>query len=61
MLQTVFGPSCMTRASVFVWHKRFKEGNESVGDDESCGRSNKVNSPEWIGQSVRIEVTMLRF
>ena len=26
MLQTAFGPSCMNRASVFEWHKRFKEG-----------------------------------
>ena len=26
MLQTAFGASCMNRASVFEWHKRFKEG-----------------------------------
>ena len=26
ILQTVFGPSCMNRASVFERHKRFKEG-----------------------------------
>ena len=26
MLQTAFGVSCMNRASVFEWHKRFKEG-----------------------------------
>ena len=25
-LQTAFGASCMNRASVFEWHKRFKEG-----------------------------------
>ena len=24
----------MTRASVFEWYKRFKEGRESVRDDE---------------------------
>ena len=34
MLQTVFGASCMNRASVFEWHKGFKEGRESVRDDE---------------------------
>ena len=33
MLQTAFGASCMNRASVFEWHKRFKEGRESVRDD----------------------------
>ena len=26
MLQTAFGESCINRASVFEWHKRFKEG-----------------------------------
>ena len=59
MLQTAFRPSCMNRASVFEWHKRFKEGRESVQDDERFGRSKEVNTPELIGQTVR--VTMLRF
>ncbi len=45
MLQTAFGPSCMNRASVFEWHKRFKEGWESVSDDEKCWRSKEVNTP----------------
>ena len=30
MLQTAFQPFCMNRASVFEWHKRFKEGRESL-------------------------------
>ena len=30
MLQTTFQPSCVNRASVLEWHKRFKEGRESV-------------------------------
>ena len=46
MLQTAFGPFCMNRVSVFEWHKRFKEGRESVRDDEMCGRSKEVNTPE---------------
>ena len=50
MLQTAFGASCMGRASVFEWHKRFKEGRESVSDDERCGRSKEVRTPELIGQ-----------
>ena len=58
-LQTAFRPSCMNRASVFEWHKRLKEGKESVRDDERRGRSKKVNTPELIGQKVR--VTMLKF
>ena len=61
MLQTAFRPSCMNRAWVFEWHKRFKEDTESVRDDERCGRSKEVNTPELIGQTVRVRVTMLRF
>ena len=61
MLQTAFGSSCMNRASVFEWHRRFKEARESVRDDERCERSKKVNTPELIGQRVRVRVTMLRF
>ena len=63
MLQTAFGASCMNRASVFEWHKRFKEGSESVRDDVRYGRSKEVNTPKLIGQRVRIRdrVTMLRF
>ena len=48
MLRIAFGPSCMNRASVFEWHKRFKQGRESVRDDERCGRSKEVNRPVLI-------------
>ena len=63
ILQTAFRPSCMNWASVFEWHKRFKEGRESVKDVERCERSKEVNRPELIGQRVRVRVmvTMLRF
>ena len=59
ILQIAFRPSCMNRALVFEWHKRLKEGRESVRDDQRCGRSKEVNTPELIGQRVR--VTLLRF
>ena len=57
MLQIAFRPSCMNRAPVFELHKRFKEGRESVWDDETCEMSKEVNRLELIGQ----RVTMLRF
>ena len=50
MLQTAFRASCMNRASVFEWHKRFKEGKESVRDDERCARSKEVRTPKLIRQ-----------
>ena len=49
----------MNHSSVFEWHKRFKEGRESVGEDERCGRSKELNKPEVIGQTV--SATILRF
>ena len=61
MLQTAFRPSCMNQASAFEWHKRFNEGRESVRDDERCGRSKEVNTPQLIGQRIRVRVTMLSF
>ena len=61
ILQTAFRPSCMNRASVFKWHKRFKDGRESVRYDERYERSKEVNRPELIDQRVRVRVTMLRF
>ena len=63
MLQTAFRPSCVNRTSVFEWCKRFKEGRESVRDDERCRMSKEVNRPELIGEKVRVwvRVTMLWF
>ena len=51
----------MNRASVFEWHKRFKEGRESVRNDERYRRSKEIYTPELISQTVRVRVTMLRF
>ena len=48
MLQTAFRPSCMNRASVFEWRKRFKEGRKAGRDDERCERSKEVNTLELI-------------
>ena len=59
MLQTAFEEYCMNR--VFEWHKRFKEGREFVKDDERYDRSKEINTPELIGQTVKVRVTMSRF
>ena len=61
MFQTAFQPSYMNRASVFEWHKRFKESRESVREDKRCGGSKEVKRPELIGQRVRVMVIMWRF
>ena len=57
MLQTAFGPSCMNRASVFEWHKRFKEGRESVRVDDPFFDSTGMIYMHWVptGQTVNKE------
>ena len=61
MFQTAFGAYCMNQASVFEWHKKFKEGRVSVRDDERCGKKKEVNTPELINLRVWVRVTMLSF
>ena len=38
MLKTAFGDAALAKTAVYEWHKRFKEGRESVKDDERAGR-----------------------
>ena len=38
------GNSNCSRSLVFKWHKRFKDGRESIEDDERVGRSPSVRS-----------------
>ena len=54
MLQTTFWSSCMNKAWVFEWHKRFKKGRESVRDNKRCGRSKEVHSPELITKRLEL-------
>ncbi|XP_036620520.1 protein GVQW3-like [Trichosurus vulpecula] len=38
MLKEAYGDEVMSRARVFDWHKRFKEGRDDVHDDARSGR-----------------------
>ena len=49
-LQTAFRPSCINQASVFEWYKRFKEGRESVRDDERVGGVRKSIDQSWLAR-----------
>ena len=59
MLQTAFRASCMNRASVFEWHKRFKEGRESVRDDERCGGVRKSIHQSWLAKGLGLGLELL--
>ena len=52
MLQTTFRPSCMNRTSVFEWNKRFKEGRESVRDNERCGGVRESIHQSWLAKGL---------
>ena len=38
MIQMVFGDDAMSTVQIKVWHKRFKDGQESVDSDPCSGR-----------------------
>ena len=51
LLSTILHESSISHeSSFFEWHKRFQEGREFVRDDERCGRSKEVRTPQLIGQ-----------
>ena len=52
MLQTAFGASCMNRASVFEWHKRFKEGRDLWGMMRGVGGVKKSEHLSWLDQGL---------
>ena len=38
LIQKAYGDAALSRTTIFEWHKRFREGRESVKDDECSGR-----------------------
>ena len=59
MLLTAFRPSCMNWTSVFEWHKIFKEGRESVRDDERCGRVRKSIQESWLAKGLGLGLGLI--
>jgi hypothetical protein len=38
LIQKAYGDAAFSRITIFEWHRRFREGRESVKDDEHSGR-----------------------
>jgi transposase len=38
LIQKAYGDAALSRTTILEWHKRFREGRESVKDDERSGR-----------------------
>ena len=56
MLQTAFRPSCINRASVFEWHKRFEEGRESVRMMRGVGGVRKSIDQSWLAKRLGLRL-----
>ena len=52
MLQTAFGASCTNRASVFEWHKEFKEGRNLYGMMRDVGGVRKSIHQSWLAKGL---------
>ena len=52
MLQIAFGASCMNRASVFKWHKRFKESKGLWGMMRGVGGVRKSIHQSWLAKGL---------
>jgi hypothetical protein len=48
MLKSAYGEECLLRMSAFEWHKMFKEGRESLQDDEWKGRVSTSRTEEFV-------------
>lgn len=48
MMKTAYGGECLSKTTVYEWHKRFREGHESLQDDERSGRPTTSKSQENI-------------
>jgi hypothetical protein len=47
-MKQVYGESCLSRSNVFLWHKRFLDGRDTLEDDKHTGRPSSSRTPEII-------------
>ena len=52
MLRKAYGDGAMKQSQTFMWHKRFREGRESVNDDDRSGRPSTSQTDDSV-QKVR--------
>ena len=48
MIQEVFRDDAMSAAQIKLWHKHFKDGQESVESDPHSGRPATLKTPENV-------------
>ena len=50
LLREVYGDDAMSQARVYEWHKRFRDGRESVDDDQKTGRPSTARTDENVSR-----------
>ena len=49
-LMNVYGEQCMSRARVFLWFKRFRDGRRSTENDKRSGRPNRAVTNDTVAK-----------
>jgi len=52
LIQKTYCDAALSRTTIFEWHKRFREGRESVKDDERSGRPTTSRTDDNIAAVV---------
>ncbi|UYV74228.1 SETMAR [Cordylochernes scorpioides] len=48
LMKQVCGTLCLSKSNVFIWHKRFSDGRNTLEDDKHTGRPSSSKTPESI-------------
>ncbi|UYV73952.1 hypothetical protein LAZ67_11001570 [Cordylochernes scorpioides] len=48
LMKKVYGTLCLSKSNVFIWHKRFSDGRNTLEDDKHTGRPSSSKTPESI-------------
>ena len=58
MIQNAFSDNAMSAAQIKVWHKHFKDGQESVESDPHSGRPATSRTPDNV-ERVQVQSTKI--
>ncbi|UYV78454.1 hypothetical protein LAZ67_16001454 [Cordylochernes scorpioides] len=48
LIKQVYGTLCLSKSNVFIWHKRFSDGRNTLEDDKHTGVPSSSKTPESI-------------
>ncbi|UYV70752.1 hypothetical protein LAZ67_8000486 [Cordylochernes scorpioides] len=61
LMKQVYGTLCLSKSNVFIWHKRFSNGRNTLEDeDKHTGRPSSSETPESIEKVLHINKETIR-